>query len=599
VRMDDRLFIVVDGSWALEYGKHAHRMADQALCPIGRAAGHLKADCNLLVKFREPAGDVVIDPSARLVVLADDLYIRSEKLSGWMRRTSPRTRLVVLFIEGTADDARCVALLWHREMLSTLEDAERLRTYDLPPQTATVVDAEHLVFAMYDAATRDDAGLFAAHADRFLGAPHIITALFSHLMSIRTEDNLRFPIQVKKVAEQIRNILLETRPTGPRITRVAKSHVDLWAEVQGRRFAFLDGGAARISGLPGLTPFALRVGVYSVRPGIDPDHDRERFRMRPFVVADMLDGDRRPQERADPRRLQEAARYVIEPLTGLLHLRDLPDTAALLVHGPLVNQFTQYDEGAPHFIPFLSPAFLSSVGVERSALLRDVVGIPSDSNGPMWNQFMAVYAWVMRQVHESATPIAGVVERPTGRAVIRAVLADLEQAGAFTHAYTIKVQSILDQYDITDDFLFGCILREGEYLTPVPVQKNPPRRAQERWGPVVRRYPQPAAMLVKSEETNFPFRVELNTAGVAQSEFLARFLYHTARLLPRYAFPVGLDIADKYAKIPDWLSRGVSAQLSADVLRRAMKTGDARLVTQLRLLLARGPRDFFYRPSAT
>jgi len=116
---------------------------------------------------------------------------------------------------------------------------------------------------------------------------------------------------------------------------------------------------------------------------------------------------------------------------------------------------------------------------------------------------------------------------------------------------------------------------------------------------VVRQLPQPGVMLLKSEETNFPFRVELNEAAMLRTSSIASFLYHTARLLPRYAFPVGLDIADKYAKIPDWLSRGASAEISAAVLRRAMKTGDEHLLTQLRLFLARGPRDFFFRPTAT
>jgi hypothetical protein len=104
--------------------------------------------------------------------------------------------------------------------------------------------------------------------------------------------------------------------------------------------------------------------------------------------------------------------------------------------------------------------------------------------------------------------------------------------------------------------------------------------------------------VLKTEESAFPFRIEMNDAAQKNSTAVISILYHTARLLPRYAFPVGLDIVDKYAKVPDWLSRNVSARLAASVLSRAMSEGDANLVMQIRQLLAHTPRDFFYRPQS-
>jgi hypothetical protein len=89
----------------------------------------------------------------------------------------------------------------------------------------------------------------------------------------------------------------------------------------------------------------------------------------------------------------------------------------------------------------------------------------------------------------------------------------------------------------------------------------------------------------------------MNVAARSAQHDMMRLLYHTARLLPRYAFPVGLDIVDKYAKVPDWLSRNVSARLAAAVLNRAMAEGDARLIAQVRQLFSHTPRDFFYRPT--
>jgi hypothetical protein len=404
-------------------------------------------------------------------------------------------------------------------------------------------------------------------------------------------------VTLKVLADQLRALLIQ-RTAPPRIGSIQKSHLELWAEVQGQRFAFLDGGAARITALPGMSPSALRVGIYSVRPGIEPNAGREVFRMRPYIVGDLLDSERRPEQRGDLRRLQEAARFVLEPLTGLLHLRDFPDTRALISHGPLVNKFSEYDEGPPSFVPFLKPAFLTRMGIERDRVVDEVPAIPADVKGePKWNQFTAIYTYVMRAIEESTTPIAGIVERPVGRPVSLGVLRELEEAGAINAAVRKRFETLFEEFDITDDFLFGCILREGEYVTPVTVHKNLAHKARPAWQAVVKLIPNPKAMLMKSEETNFPFRIEMNPAAAREQDFIAKFLYHTARLLPRYAFPVGLDIADKYAKIPDWLSRGVSAELASMALRKAMETGDSRLVATLRVFLARGPRDFFYRPT--
>jgi hypothetical protein len=104
--------------------------------------------------------------------------------------------------------------------------------------------------------------------------------------------------------------------------------------------------------------------------------------------------------------------------------------------------------------------------------------------------------------------------------------------------------------------------------------------------------------MIKTSHHAFPFRVEFGSSVAdAEIERTMRLIYHTSLLLPQYAFPVGIDIADKFAKIPDWLSKGVSAQLAAVIYKRCVQTG-ARLLEQMRNMLGRSPRDFFYRPGA-
>ena len=104
---------------------------------------------------------------------------------------------------------------------------------------------------------------------------------------------------------------------------------------------------------------------------------------------------------------------------------------------------------------------------------------------------------------------------------------------------------------------------------------------------------------MKVHDATCPVRLEMNQAAHAQEAQVVSLTYHTARLLPRYAFPAGLDIVDKSAKIPDWMTHAVSRAGAAALMRKAIEYSDDPLVlAQVRRVLAGQPRDFFYRPTA-
>jgi hypothetical protein len=600
--VEQRFFLVENPTWTLNAGQHAKRVGKQALVPLGSDVGHLVDGAALLVKLRATSGRISMDQAAALVHLRDEFYIKSQIISDALAASALDDRLIAMFVDGAPTDARIVIDLWPRSFPEEVEAAEPTihlaDYYGLPPAQIACVNGTREVQSLLRAASMRDQELYAAHAARFLDAPHILTPLFAHVMNLRSEDNVKFPIQLRKLAEQLRTLLIEHGKT-VRIERVTHSHIDAWAAVQNRRIAFLDGGVARIPSIAHLEPMALRVGVYAVRPGVRTE-ERELWSMTPFVIGDMIDHERPVLDRTNRKRLQEAVRYVAEPLSGLAHLSKVPDTSMLFLHGPLINQFVTYDEDQPYFLPCLSREFLASFGITEEDVRRSVVDIPQDpaSAKPLWNQFMAVYAYIMLRIERHDIPVIGVVERVAGRSVTTAVLHALRDDKAINDAYVKQVATILERYDITDDFLFGCVLQAGEYLSPIRVDKNLVRRARERWQPVVKQYPQMLATMLKCEDTRFPFRVECNGTAGRQYADVMQLLYHTARLLPNYAFPVGLDIADKFAKVPDWISRGISAEVSAIILRRAVKTGDARVVAQVRQFLARTPRDFFFRPGS-
>ncbi len=599
--MNQPFVVVANYNWLLEEGSHQKRLKTQDLCPVGGSVGHLSDGCRLLVKNRSSEGAVSIDPEAKLIRMKGEFFIKSRSLSAHLTQMPAGTKEVLFYFEGDQAEARVIVQEAPVDLFSAMEEEDptlRLHAFDLPPWKSSVVSENRVADAIYDHCAKADKELYAVHVSGFLDGPHILVPLFNHVLSLRSDDHIKFPIVLKKVAEQLRVYLTDHGKTVT-IQRIEKDHSSFWQSTAGQRYAFLDGGVARIPTLATLEPMALRVGIYDVAPGDVVMETREKWSLAPYVLGDIVDRPPRGiRETTDRKRLQEAARYILEPLTGLGHLVRSHGTSALFIHGPLVNQFTMYDEGEPNNLPSIAPEFLEKLGITRSEVMSTILDIPVDPrNESLWNQFMAIYGFVTNKVVSHSRPIVGVVERPTGRPVATAVLAALVEDRVINRSASKAITDVLSRFDISDDFLFGCVLKEGEYLTPLPVSKNAVNRARDRWRLVVAQYPSVYASLVKTEGTRFPFRVEMNTVAAEEhSRDTISLLYHTARLLPQYAFPVGLDIVDKYAKIPDWLSRGISAELSSAILRRAIKTGDPQLVSQVRQLLSGNPRDFFYRP---
>jgi hypothetical protein len=599
--------LAIDRDWLLTASGHDKRLQQQLL-PIGSRVNGLSSGCRVYVRLRRDDGRIQVELT-RIEAIKDALFLKSEALCHYAVGLRETQKTLLLFFEGSSSVVRCIVVpapaeLW--DAMQTLDPPLRPASFDLPPATVTPVDAEDIYDAIHELVAGGDAELFGANAQQFLTAPHIIVPLFAHVLSLSSSDNIDFPLLLRTTAEQLRSLLTDPELGPPRIKKIQRNHASLWADVLGDRIAFVDGGVARISGVATAEPLALRVGVYSVVPGESDLTQREDWKLTPFVIGDLVQPTEEvPESDSDgasnrAKRLQEAARYVLEPLASLAYVDSHPNLAFLFLHGPLINQFTVYNDGPPNYLPFLQPEFLRGFGLDEASISASVTDIPKTPRGALrWNQFMAVYGALMKKVFALPIPVAGVVERTGGQSLGRRLLEVMVNENRLTEAHSRQLRRVIDRFEILDDFLFGCVLEEGEYIEPIKLPKNPERRAVDDWAAVVRQYPDPHATVIKTSASTFPFRVEMNPAAMSASERTLRLLYHTARLLPRYAFPVGLDIVDKYAKVPNWLSRGVSGRIAAEVLRRALNTGDPKMVAQIRQFLARGPRDFFYRPQAS
>lgn len=611
-----KALLVISSNWCVfENGhekrlrsKHQVTLSDRKLAPLASAN-------DVVVRFRDENQKIILDGAARLFVSEESgrVVLTSSPLAKEVLQRDPSRGLIFVLLEQASGVLRATVHFSSEQRLNALSDERpelRFASQALPPTSVTLfepslakdgMDADSIYEVLLAQIQKEDQELFAVHTEKFLKAPHIVVPLLSHLASLTADDNLKFPLHLRRLSDQFRNLL--EMPASPlKILKIKRDHLGLWASVQNKRFAFVDGGVAKIAGLPGTEPTALRVGIYCVRVGDVSLDTREQWELQPFVVGDIIDKDTgvhmEDDEQIDLRRLGEAARYTLEPLTALRFSETHPGVDSIYLHGPLINQFVMYDEGPPHFIPYLTEKFLHSVGITEKLVEKEISQIPKarDNKTAMWRQFMSVYGYLSKKIFQAPVPLVGVVERGAGNWLAQAVLDGAIAGGLVQEGYKKKVLALLKRYNISDDFLFGCVLAEGEYISPTVIPKNEPRRARDKWQDVVKQYARPFATLLKTAEFSFPFRVEMNAAANRQEAYVMATLFHTARLLPRYAFPVGLDIVDKYAKVPMWLSRGVSARVAAKVLNRTIAEGDARLVSQVRQLLAHTPRDFFYRP---
>lgn len=88
--------------------------------------------------------------------------------------------------------------------------------------------------------------------------------------------------------------------------------------------------------------------------------------------------------------------------------------------------------------------------------------------------------------------------------------------------------------------------------------------------------------------------------GENQIEEAARRVCLYSALLPGYGFPVGLDVADKFAKVPSWLTDAY-AKLIRHHLGVSLQRGDVPDAEMRRLIVQSiymTQRDWLFRPDA-
>ena len=336
--------------------------------------------------------------------------------------------------------------------------------------------------------------------------------------------------------------------------------------------AFVDGGLSKLDlGLS--APLIVRAGIFRVKQGERDLEKRETFDHFPLMLGQLRGGLKANREYGNVvRQLVELGALV----TALEDSR-FDDIRLLMLHGPL--QFVSgpffdhwfYPEdyevmlGHPdrdHVNPVLSrfAAWCNACehhGTERCS--HDI----SSQHLPAVCMMAFLQHYIFERAAEKDVLICGAIERSFGRGVTRYVVGRmldrrpelfdrlLATLGLRGRATSTQTEAILDATRYNDAILLALALEPGEYLGWYPVKPTLKMRDDR-----AKLFPAVQNTFVRSSQARYPMRIEVPaTYAAPQLDEILKRAYEYAGLLPNYAFPIGLDIVDKFAAVPGWMTK--------------------------------------------
>ena len=413
-----------------------------------------------------------------------------------------------------------------------------------------------------------------------------------------------------------------------------------WQEMRDEVVTFIDGGVGQVR-ISSQVPILLRVGSYCVRVGERRLTEREHFGYYPIILGDLEGGSK---ERKD---FIDIVRITAELLGGLSALQRTKDLRVLMFHGPLVylvgsyaghTPFTEHDVDLflaqyapnPEFAVALKEDFL------REARLDIYPAMTTNSDEWAQRRLFEPLAWMaflyrrLIRVARDRQPVpllVGVVERGELREFTEIVLLERVFRGLreknktnyFNDMYgrtdLTSPRSLLDRLRYTDTLLLGMLLRPGQYSEPWEVRKYDGLHrgrvilpgdstdgsvdfsalTSQKFG-----FPSVQACYVHVSDMTEPVRLEVfDCLGSDQVHESARRTFLYSRLLPGYGFPVGLDIADKYAHVPVWLTDAygklIRHHLGVGLQKGEINDAEMRHILVQAIYMTH--RDWLFRPS--
>ena len=472
--------------------------------------------------------------------------------------------------------------------------------------------------------------------------PHIFVRLQENALVVAKSLRNNYFSNTTEFVKKLREVAQQASAgkRKPIINIESVRHVT-WNDCQQEVVSFIDGGVGKVE-FSGQSPILVRVGSYCVKTGESDLAQREQFGHYPIIMGDLEGGSR------DRNDFTDIVRITSEILGGLSTLKRNKDLRVLLFHGPLVYTVWHYQGHAPFtekdidlFLDNyaadlkgsedLKEEFLERAGREIYPKItkRYKELIERRLFEPLaWMSFL--YSKIIEEA-KSRNPvpiIAGIVERGRlnefNRTVLLARVFDkLHENGkgdwfndTFGRTDLNDAESLVNRLGYSDDILLSMILEPGDYSEPWMISKYKgfskgeiflPGESHETiidWKPLSPHssigFPSIKGFYLSVSNTNYPIRIEVFNELENQVYEAASRIFLYSKLLPGYGFPVGLDIADKHAKIPKWMTDAYDKIIrhSLGVSLQTGEIGDEEMRRILIQSIYMNQRDWLFRPEA-
>ncbi|GAB4323313.1 MAG: hypothetical protein Kow0091_30660 [Geminocystis sp.] len=468
--------------------------------------------------------------------------------------------------------------------------------------------------------------------------PHILIKLQENALTVAT--NLR-DNYFKNTADLI--AFLQEQNQNQNLFKIENVNNPQWSDFKNEVVTFIDGGVGKIE-MESPVPVLIRVGSYKVKTGEHDISKREEFAYYPIIFGDLEGGS---QERKD---FVDIVRITSELLGAIAALERTPDLKVLMIHGPLVymmsayaghTPFTEQDidlflghyAGSEKFAQKLKEDFLKDAKLSYPKMTshhQDL--IDKRLFEPLtWITFL--YKRLIKEAKNSKRIIKplimGVIERNNLKEfnfrMFSKIFDDLRKSNQGDYFNKLYGRSdlndpkvLLDRLNYTDTLLLSMLLETQEFSEPWEISNKYenlgkgkiylPNESSEKdydWKylkPSNRKFsfPRVTGFYLKVNDTTEPVRIEVfSELGKEQITEAAKRVFLYSQLLPGYGFPVGLDVVDKYAKVPKWMTDAYEKQIKyhLGVSLQSSQITDEEMRKMLIQSIYMTKRDWLFRPS--
>jgi hypothetical protein len=358
--------------------------------------------------------------------------------------------------------------------------------------------------------------------------------------------------------------------SGDGVYRIDPIPADTWSPCA---VAFVDGGISKVDVGLGV-PLIVRAGIFRVKQGERDLEKRETFDHFPLMLGQLKGGLKANS------RYPDVVRELVElgALVTALEDERFSDVRLLMLHGPLqfvsgpffehwfcpedYEQMLGLSEGRPHvsevlgqFAGWCQRCQLNGTGRCQQTIL--------DQQLPAVCMLAFLQHYVFDRAAQKDVLVCGVVERSFGRSITKYVVKRmldkspevferlLGSLGMEGRANSTQADAILDATRYNDAILLALALNRAEQLDWHPV--DPLKIAKDERAAL---FPKVQTTFVRTTSAKYPMRIEApKSYGAEQLEEIVGRTFDYAGLLPNFAFPIGLDIVDKFAAVPAWMTK--------------------------------------------